>query len=369
MKILINCSNIKIGGGIQVAHSFISQLNRFPQFQFIVVCSSELSKQVFLNHYDNVEFIYYDIKPNAIKTITGKDKFLDQLILKYSINTIFSVFGPAYWRPNRNHIVGFAKAQYIYRDSVFFKTQSLSYRFKLNLKKLFHMYDFRHNNQVLITENADVSKRLRLILKGKEIYTVTNYYNQVFDQPEKWDSSLQLSNFDGFTMLTVSANYPHKNLQIIPKVIAYLNQNYQDFKFRFVVTLNKHELGFNQDENITKNIVYLGKTNINQCPSLYSQSDAIFLPTLLECFTATYPEAMRMQKPILTSNLNFATGLCENAALYFEPLDAKDIGDKIYKLANNELLKKELVANGKKQLEKYDTYATRAEKYIEIITK
>jgi len=369
MKILINCSNIKIGGGIQVANSFISQLNNFPQFQFVVVCSSELSKQVFLNRYNNVEFIYYDIKPNPIKAITGKDKFLDRLILKYSINTIFSVFGPTYWKPDGKHIVGFAKAQYIYKDSIFFKTQSLLYKFKLNLKKFFHMYDFKHNNQVLITENEDVSNRLRAILKDKEIYTVTNYYNQVFDQDQKWDTSLKLPKFEGFTMLTVSANYPHKNLQIIPKVIAHLNQNYKDFKFRFVVTLKEGELGINLDENINKNIVYLGKTNINQCPSLYSQSDAIFLPTLLECFTATYPEAMRMEKPILTSNLNFATGLCENAALYFEPLDPKDIGDKIYQLANNELMKKELVANGIMQLKKYDTYATRAEKYIEIITK
>ena len=370
MNILINCSNLKIGGGLQVAHSFVSSLKDFSVHNFVVVCSSEMSNQFDTNTFpENVKFISYNIAPKAIKTITGKDIFLDKIVLENEIEVVFSVFGPTYWKPKVKHIVGYAKPHYVYTDSPFFETLSIMSSLKLNLKKFFHMYDFKHNNQELITENEDVSKRLRLILKGKEIFTVTNYYNQVFDQPEKWDSSLKLSNFDGFTMLTVSANYPHKNLQIIPKVITYLNQNYKDFKFRFVVTLKEGELGFKQDGISNKNIVYLGKTNINQCPSLYSQSDAIFLPTLLECFTATYPEAMRMKKPILTSNLNFATGLCENAALYFEPLDAKDIGDKIYQLANNELLKKELVTNGEKQLKKYDTYATRAEKYIEIITK
>jgi glycosyltransferase involved in cell wall biosynthesis len=370
MNILINCSNLKIGGGLQVAHSFVSKLKDFKAHSFIVVTSTELAKEIDLNlEQENVKFLPYNIVPKVIKTISGKDDFLDKIVIDNKIEVVFSVFGPTYWKPKVKHIVGYAKPHYVYTDSPFFKTLSLMTSLKLSLKKFFHMYDFKHNNQIIITENEDVSIRLRTLLIDKEIQTVTNYYNQVFDQEEKWEKNLHLPAFDGFTMLTVSANYPHKNLQIIPKVIAYLNQNYQDFKFRFVVTLNKHELGFNQDENITKNIVYLGKTNINQCPSLYSQSDAIFLPTLLECFTATYPEAMRMQKPILTSNLNFATGLCENAALYFEPLDPKDIGDKIYKLANDELLKKELVANGEEQLKKYDTYATRAEKYIEIITK
>lgn len=370
MNILINCSNLKIGGGLQVAHSFILNLKDFNAHSFVVVISDELNKQLDLKLFPYfIKFITYNIEAKAIKTLTGKDDFLDKIVLDNKIEVVFSVFGPTYWKPKVKHIVGYAKPHYVYTDSPFFKTLSMLTSLKLNLKKFLHMYDFRHNNQVLITENEDVSERLRGILKEKEIHTVTNYYNQVFDQPEKWDSSIQLSNFDGFTMLTVSANYPHKNLQIIPKVIAYLNQNYQDFEFRFVVTLKEGELGFNLNKNITKNIVYLGKTNINQCPSLYAQSDAIFLPTLLECFTATYPEAMRMQKPILTSNLNFATGLCENAALYFEPLDPKDIGDKIYKLATDELLNKQLIVNGERQLKKYDTYVTRAEKYIEIITK
>jgi glycosyltransferase involved in cell wall biosynthesis len=370
MNILINCSTLKVGGGLQVAHSFVSNLKDFKTHYFVVVISTELAKQIDLKLFpEHIKFITYNTDAKAIKTITGKDAFLNKIVFDNSIDTVFSVFGPTYWKPKVKHIVGYAKPHYVYTDSPFFKTLSLMSSFKLNIKKFFHMYDFKHNNQVLITENEDVSQRLRTVLKNKEIHTVTNYYNQIFDQEEKWDTSLQLPKFEGFTMLTVSANYPHKNLQIIPKVIAYLNQKHKDFKFRFVVTLKEGELGQNLEEIINKNIVYLGKTNINKCPVLYYQSDAIFLPTLLECFTATYPEAMRMKKPILTSNLNFATSLCEDAAVYFEPLDAKNIGDAIYQIATNSDRRERLIKNGEEQLKKYDTYATRAEKYIEIITK
>lgn len=38
------------------------------------------------------------------------------------------------------------------------------------------------------------------------------------------------------------------------------------------------------------------------------------MPSLLECFTATYPEAMRMERPIVTTDLAFAQGLCGEAA-------------------------------------------------------
>ena len=66
------------------------------------------------------------------------------------------------------------------------------------------------------------------------------------------------------------------------------------------------EYPVNAPHNYDERIEYLGKININQCPHLYVQSDAVFLPTLLECFSASYAEAMLMKKPIITSDLGFA---------------------------------------------------------------
>ena len=68
---------------------------------------------------------------------------------------------------------------------------------------------------------------------------------------------------------------------------------------------------------------------VENCPKLYNQADAMFLPTLLETFSASYPEAMKMERPILTSDLDFAKDICGDAALYFNPLDSYDIANKI----------------------------------------
>src|SRR5690606_5173583 len=93
-------------------------------------------------------------------------------------------------------------------------------------------------------------------------------------------------------------------------------------------------------------IVYLGKVSIYQCPSLYQQSDYLFLPTLLECFSASYAEAMKMKNIILTSDLDFAKGICGDAAVYFNPLDEIDIVNRILEIDRNEERQLQLINNG-----------------------
>ena len=74
-----------------------------------------------------------------------------------------------------------------------------------------------------------------------------------------------------------------------------------------------------------------------------------------------------MEKPILTSDLSFARGICEDAAIYFDPVNADNIAEKIYILCTSEKLQKKLKKEGITQLEKFDSSKTRAEKYLKII--
>ncbi|MCL2312157.1 MAG: glycosyltransferase [Firmicutes bacterium] len=365
MNILINCSNLKLGGALQVSHSFLYELRNYPLHKYIVVLSPQMEEIVYCNDFsDNFVFI-----PHLVKfSWNGNNSFLDSVVEKYKIEKVFTVFGPAYWRPKVFHICGYARPQYIYKESPFFQTLTFKQKVILKIKKIIHIHSFKQAD-VLITENEDVTKRLKKIIPNKEIFTITNYYNQVFDNENLWDKSIELPKFDGVTLLTISANYPHKNLQIIPNVIAYLNQTKPNFKFRFAISLTDGQLNQNLDKDIKKHILFLGKVPINQCPYLYEQSDFMFLPTLLECFSASYAEAMRMQKPILTSDLGFARGLCGDAALYFNSLSEKDISNKIIELSENKELQNILISEGKKQLLKFDNYKERTEKYLEIIEK
>ena len=206
-----------------------------------------------------------------------------------------------------------------------------------------------------------------MTLKPALIYTVTNYYNQIYDIPIKWKEH-KLPDFNGVTLLTITAPYPHKNLPIMIKVAKYIKRFYSNFNFRFVLTINKSDFP-EIPSDLEKHFLFIGKVDISECPSLYKQADVMFQPTLLECFTATYPEAMRMGVPIVTTDLEFARGLCGDAALYYEPLDAEAAAEAIYKVSTDKIIKEQLIGKGLIQLQQYDTYVQRAEKLISIAEK
>jgi len=230
------------------------------------------------------------------------------------------------------------------------------------------MLDFKNNNEGLITESTDVTQILQEKVTQK-VFTVTNYYNQIFDNESLWDKKTVIDESeDTIKLLTISANYPHKNLGIIKNVIPVLKENFPKFQFKFFLTIDRSEFGISESDSLNDNIEFLGKVSIKQCPNLYSQCDFLFLPTLLECFSASYCEAMFMQKPILTSNLSFAIGICGKAASYFDMTDAEDIANKIVDLALHKDLQKQLIENGLKQLKTFDTANVRAQKYLQIIT-
>ena len=166
-----------------------------------------------------------------------------------------------------------------------------------------------------------------------------------------------------FKLLMLSKYYVHKNFEILSEISSILEERKMN-NIEFWVTIddgNYKRLFANNHYVVNK-----GYTKPQDCPSLYYDVDAMILPTLAECFSASYPEAMVMGKPILTSDLPFARTVCKDAALYFDPLDAKDIVDKILSLLENEKLRKRLVNEGRLVFSKIPNAKERAIKYLEI---
>ena len=369
MKILVNASNLKKGGGLQVADSVCGCLNEFAGHEFVVVLSKYLEGMAErIKAYPNAKVVRYDLPKSVRTVVTGRDKFLDELVEKERIDAVLTIFGPSLWIPRVFHVSGFARAQCLFMDSPYYERMRKRDFVKAYVQQKIWMWAFKRCADVYFTENEFISARLRKTLRGKQVYTVTNYYNQVFDDAVRWTKNVDLSAFDGTTLLTISANYPHKNLPIIVPTIHYLHERYPGFRFRFVLTITEEQFGVEDDE-AKRDVVFLGGVPVTECPNLYEQCDIVFSPTLLECFSAVYPEAMRMGKPIITTDLGVSRSLCGDAALYYDALSPEAFGEAIYRLARNKDLRKDLVEKGKEQLKTYDNYEERARKLIEIVEK
>lgn len=367
MNILVNATNLSAGGGLQVADSFCSTLDLYKQHKFVVVLSSYLKNTLEkIRTYENVDVFEYNIKNNISTIIFGRDKFLDSLVIEKEIDTVLTIFGPSRWNPRKVfHLSGFAMSQLVLKESPFFKIISKKEKLKWFLGNKVRKYLFTRSTKTFFSENETISERVEQLLNKTKCYTITNYYNQVYDKPTLWKEKL-LPVFNGVTLLNISTFYPFKNLTISIDIARILKSRYKDFNFRFVFTCKETDFP-KIDEELKEHFLFLGKVAIEECPSLYEQSDIVFQPTLLECFTAVYPEAMKMEKPVLTTDLDFAHSLCGDVALYYSPLSAEDAAEKLYYLATNKNEQDKLIVNGKKQLKTFDTYTARSEKIIRII--
>lgn len=363
---MVNASNLKVGGGLQVADSVCRELYKYPQHRFTVVYNKALADCAqAIDRYNNVETFEYETPIDFKIILTGRDKFLDKLVKEKGVDAVITIFGPSRWIPKVPHLSGFARPHLVLPDSPYWKQIPFRKLLPIKFKLLMVKCSFAKCADNYFTENPFISERLQKLFPRKKVFTVTNTANQVFQKPELWDRSIELSKFDGITMLTVSANYLHKNLPIIIPACHYLEEKYPDLKFRFVLTIREQDLP-DTDECAKRHILFLGPVKIEQVPFLYQQSDIMFLPTLLECFSASYAEAMLMQKPVLTTDLVFAHGLCGEAALYYDAVSPSALGDGISRLATDHFLREQLVANGLKQLQNFDTFELRAEKLIQL---
>lgn len=372
MRILFNLSVIRGGGGIQVALSVLEEWGKNSGHQYYVLISPNLSNLIQPENYPD-NFIFKTIKIAALPSL---ENFKTKTIIRdiertFNPDVVFSLFGPSYWRPKVNHLCGYALPHFVYTESPFFDLLSWKERIIWKITGRIKFASLKKHSDYWVTESHEVSQRLAAKLKvlQKKVFTVNNVYNSIYNYPDKWKDSFKelIDQVDGLKLITITKFHLHKNLMAIPKVINYLEKYYPDFKFTFILTVKEQDFKTPLSKAQKKHILFLGKVAIEECPPLYQMSDALFMPTLLECFTVSYLEAMKMQKPILTSDLPFARDICQDAAEYFQPLDPKDVGEKIVKIAKNKERQQELIEKGTHRLQDFGTAEDRAKSYLTIL--
>lgn len=363
MKILINTSNLTVGGGVQVALSFIHELKNYSENKYCIIMSKCIEEQINQSTFlENFKFYLVDNSPSSIKTRSKVVSELNRIEIENTPDIIFSVFGPTYWKPKTTHIMGFALPWLINPNSTAFNQLSVLTLFKSRLRQKYNRFFVKRDASYYITETEDTKNKLSEIVKidKDNIFVVGNTVNNVFNEDyERYP--LDEKKDKEFRFLTISHNYPHKNLKVIKDVVNKLDN--KNIKFFVTIDKDSYKALFN---GLEESVINLGPVKIKDCPSIYEQCDALFLPTLLECFSASYPEAMKMKKPILTSNYSFAKDICGDAALFFNPLNPEDIISKINSITANETLKNKLIQNGLKRLKDFETAESRTKRYLDI---
>ncbi|MCF0058316.1 glycosyltransferase [Dyadobacter sp. CY356] len=371
MKLLINTSALSASGVTQVSVSFINECIHFPEHEYHIFLSKTIKSQLDLKLFPE-NFKFYSFSNHPLYGLSGLQTRakLRRLEKEIKPDKVFSIFGPSWWTPGVPHLQGYAYPHYVYPDSPLFNILSTSQKIKISVLKIIHLFFLERNGKNYVSETSDVSDRFEQLISNKRshFFTVNNTCNNYFLQfqfnKEKRILPEKLKN--EFRFLSLCTYSVHKNLDILNKIIPILDKNYPAHELKFVLTIDPLILEKNFTPEAKSRIINLGRIDVRDCPQLYSECDAVFLPTLLECFSANYPEAMIMEKPILTSNLSFATTICKDAAVYFDPLNAVEIAQTLVEIQQNEGLRNQLIDNGKRVLNKLPTPTERARQYLDI---
>lgn len=363
MRLIINTSNLVAGGGVQVAASILDDLRLFRNHTFLVFLSVSVENQIDSNSFpDNFKFVLFP-SPAGLKSRNAVVKAMRICEKEFAPDAVLSVFGPTYWRPVAFHICGFALPWLINPESPAHSLLGLREKCRNWLIKKYKWWHFTREVDFIWCETLDVRDRLSFYFgfPADRIAVISNSPSSHFMSYSTKSERKELS--ATFKMLTVSAYYPHKNLEVIKQVIPHLLGKLS-FCFVLTIPIDVYESIFDPTERTY--VKTLGLVSAADCPNLYFESDAVFLPSLMECFSANYVEAMLMQRPILTSNLGFATKLLQDAAIYFDPLNAKDIAEKILELSSNGDLRNTLIEKGLVRMTTFSNSVERAEQLLDL---
>lgn len=309
-RVLIDASNLHVGGGIQVATAFLTELLHPAQWDtfteqhpWLLDCRISVSSEV---------------RANLTETLPAEGrKRLARLEgdKRSRSHTRFTVFGPTYTRAKAfRHIMGFADVTSIYDWPHELPVRSLRQR----VRKPLALLSFRRAD-VLVVETRAVKDRLvDLGFSASRVKVVANSCHPLFAAGGVWRPK-QREQGEPYRLLYVARAYPHKNHEFLGHLGRQLELAH-GLNVRFSVTLTDDEWSARTPlfRTYAENV---GLKNVSHLPDMYLSADAVVFPSLLECFSASPLEAMALGVPLLASDRDFVHTACGDAATYFQPDD------------------------------------------------
>lgn len=326
MKLLVNCANLHGGGGVAVASSFLSALSRDRQTarDVTVLASSEVDQNVTALEVRTDAFgEYHRFDVHGLSALVRRKpvRFRDYAV-------VYTLFGPAYALPWRyRNITGFAQPWIVYphnaANALLSRRTRLSTRVRYEIQAMFFALA-----DVLVVEQEHVRAGLRRrhLFRRKPIVVVPNTVDDIHFDPTRW-APVDVPAHPGIKLGVIARNYPHKNLRILPEVRRLL-QTEHGLSAQMYVTLPDLEWQA-CDEDFRASVVNVGPLTLAQCPAFHQAMDGIVFPTLLECYSATPIEALAARKPLFVSDIEAVRESVGDHALYFDPLDPRDVAATI----------------------------------------
>ena len=253
---------------------------------------------------------------------------------------VFTLFGPAYVRFRARHLCGVADPWVTHSSRLAFRTLGFSLDSLKKLGTMLWKALWWRSADYWWTEAPVARDGLisRLRCAPERVFIIPNTAGPQFDRAQ---AKATAPDGGQVRILCLSAYYNHKNLEIIPDVLKAVQELRPELDFELTVTLppelaeSQQIVARAEQLGVSDKLNNLGRVPVSETPALYERSHMCFLPSLLEVFSAVYPESLSTGVPLVTTKLRFATDVCKDAAAYFEPTNPQSAAEQIVRLAED----------------------------------
>jgi glycosyltransferase involved in cell wall biosynthesis len=212
----------------------------------------------------------------------------------------------------------------------------LQYRLKLLAYKFIMKKAAQNSHAIITVSHATEDEIIKHLKVPPEKITLT--YEGIYTNTNSQKSPDKNITFKKY-LLHVGNLYPHKNMDTVINALSEIKKT--DNLTMSLVIVGKEDYFYkkfkkkSQELNLQNQIKFIGEVNDSQLQNLYKNALALITPSLMEGFDLPSLEAMNSGCLVLASDIPVHREICQDAAVYFNLHDEKDLILKLKEIYNN----------------------------------
>uniref|UniRef100_A6VTG0 Glycosyl transferase group 1 n=1 Tax=Marinomonas sp. (strain MWYL1) TaxID=400668 RepID=A6VTG0_MARMS len=372
MKILFNCTSNTVGGGAKNAAIFIKFAIENKDFLWEFAVSTKVKAILEMWKVDCSKMYLFESSPAKNR---GSRRRLRELSEFLDVDLVYTMAGPAYVNFPCKHVLGMSEPYVSHAGwAEICKGRSLFKAIKtVGLTAYKAFFANKADFWVFQTDYSKKSFSNRYFISPEKTVTIYNAIDMNIVEYFENRHVKGISNGKEVIVLCPGGPYAHKALDTIPYLAKKLDYNYKDISFKFLLSIDESSdewlkiKRLSEQLNISNKVNTTGSYNYANVNSVLEQADIIYVPSILETFSASYIEAFASKVPLVCADREFSKDVCGNAAVYLDPYNYEMASEHFVDLINSPEKQVELINNGLLRLSLYGDQKLRFEKVINYL--
>ncbi len=359
MKIAIVAHNMRVAGGLSVGKNVIAALARVaPEHEYLLVMPDQLGYEQ-IPKPPHATCLYRRSRAGKAGQLWYDLWELPRRVRRWRPDIILALGSFGFRKPGAKQAIRFAQGQLVYdpaeQPQKLWEVTPQHQWVRRRLRRALLATD------LVFCQTKTSAERFRRFFDYEgTIAIMPNAFSGFISTAEDAGRPEVFDRLKGrFVLFCLAKYYRHKNLESLIEVFRKYGRELSNVAVLFTVASDDSGLAVEFLESLKApglrdHLINVGSVAQEDLAGYFRYSDGVILPTVLECFSSTYVEAMQFGQPILTSDLDFAREICGPAALYFDPYDVESILSTILAFKGMSMKRRSaLVEAGGRQYEKF----------------